>query len=448
MRRDAYKLLHDGALALARVEENGIRIDVGRLDRTIVKVKDRIEDLTSRLKETREWKLWRKIYGGKASIGSRSQLGEVLDGLGYHQGEKTSSGKRRSTARGVLEQIDKPFVKLFLDIEKLKKLHGTYLKGLRREVTDGLLHCFYNLHTVKTYRSSSDRVNFQNQPIRDKVMGKLIRSCFVPRPGHVLVEFDFGQLEVRVAACYNRDPVLIDYIKTGYDMHRDLASQCFLVEKDRVSKDVRYAAKNQFVFPEFYGSYFRDCAIGLWSAIDQLNLEVDGVPMRDHLRANGITELGDEDSDESFMRHICEVEEDFWGVRFKVYNEWKKEWYNQYLQRGWFDTLTGFREKGLYKRNDVINHPIQGSAFHCLLWCLIRLVQWTVKNKMQTKIVGQIHDSVLADVHKSELEDFVAKAQRLMVKDIRIAWDWIIVPLDVDVAIAEQNWYEKQEVDL
>lgn len=456
-REDACRLIHEGALALSRVEENGIQVDVARLDRTIARVGYRIDALSSELKTSEEWMVWRRVFGSRASLGSRPQLLKVLKQMGHElSGEMTQSRKREKADKTSLEKLDSPFVHDFLELEKLKKLHGTYLSGIRREVVDGLLHPFFNLHTVITYRSSSDRPNFQNIPIRDKLIGKLIRQCFVPRDGHVLVEVDFKQLEVSIGACYHRDPRMIEYLGTGYDFHRALAAELYMLDEVEVSDDVRYCAKNRFVFPQFYGSYFAQCAPDLWRVIDTMQLMAGDRPLKEHLAERGITSLGRAQSDwnvgriktgeGTFMDHVREVERRFWGERFCVYAEWKERWWQRYLKCGWFDLLTGFRESGLYKRNDVINHPVQGAAFHCLLWTLIETVKWLAKNKMTSKVVGQIHDSMLCDVHRDELDDFVAKVMELATVRLREAWRWIVVPLAVDVEVAEENWFEKRKV--
>jgi len=460
IREDARRLMLDGALALSRVEESGIRIDVDLLDRTIAKVSRRIEALTERLKDGEEWAEWRRAFGLKASLGSRLQLSKVLKRMGHElSGEKTRSGSREKTDKLSLERLDIPFVRDYLEVEKLKKLHGTYLLGVRREVVDGLLRPFFNLHTVVTYRSSSDRPNFQNVPIRDKMIGKLIRQCFVPRKGHVLVEVDFKQLEVSISTAYHRDPRMIEYLETGYDFHRSLAAELYMLEEGEVSADVRYCAKNRFVFPEFYGSYFAQCALSLWEAIDSMELRtVGGRPLKEHLAEQGIVRLGETRSDwrkgrietegGTFTGHVREVERVFWSERFPIYAEWKERWWQKYLKRGWFELLTGFREDGLYKRNDVINHPVQGSAFHVLLWSLVEMVKWLSKNKMRSMVVGQIHDSMLCDVHRSELDDFLVKVREITSVRLREAWQWIVVPLTVDVAIAEENWFEKRSVEV
>ncbi len=454
MTKQAYRLLHEGSLALAEIENNGMRIDVPRLDRTIEQAAVQIRKLEGRLKEDELWKLWKRRFGDRASLGSLHQLSQILyDELGHEPKSYTSGGrgskeekkrKRRPTMNEeALSRINLPFIKTYLRMGKIKDLRSTNLLGVRREVGgDGLLHPVFNLHLARTYRSSSNSPNFQNIPVRDKLLSKLIRRCFVPREGHVLVEVDYGALEVRVAACYNKDPRLIEYIcDPTKDMHRDMAAECYLLDEDQVTKETRFYAKNQFVFPEFYGSYWKKVAPKLWDVIDRFGLKtVDGVPLKEHLGGNGI------DDYEEFERHIEEVERDFWENRFPDYARWKVDWYKRYQRKGGFRMLTGFRVDGVYRRNDVINYPVQGAAFHCLLWSLVRIVKWIGKEKMRSKVIGQIHDSIVADVHRDELDDYLAKVEEVMTRDIRREWPWIIVPLEIEAEVSETNWYEKEPV--
>ena len=451
--KEAYQLLHEGTLALAKVEANGIRIDIDRLEATISKVSRYIDRLTEKLKDDEIWLKWRRRFGYKTNITSRTQLAKVVYGeLGYESEKKTKLEKRESADETSLRKLKIPFVNRYLQLEKLKKLRATYLNGVKREVVDGFLHPSFNLNLVKTFRSSSDSPNFQNIPIRDKRVGKLIRQCFIPREGNVLLEIDFGALEVRIAACYHKDPAMLAYIKDPTkDMHRDAACDCYLLTQDRVTKDIRFYAKNQFVFPEFYGSYYAKCAPNLWNAIDTAKLVTsNGTPLKEHLAEQGIKRLGacksgQEPKDGTFEKHIKEVETDFWENRFSVYAQWKDDWWNEYLKNGYFDLLTGFREVGVYKKNDVINHPVQGAAFHCLLWSLIQLQKWLTKSRLGAMIIGQIHDSILVDCPKEEIKKLISKAKCIMTGDIRNEWPWIIVPLEVEVEITETSWFEKEK---
>ena len=459
---DAYRLMHDGCIALSRVEAAGIRIDVEYLRRAIGQTRQRIAEIEETLKADEIYDLWRREYGQRTNLGSRTQLAHVLyNRLGYKVGAATASGRAQADQRA-LESINLDFVKLYLECEKLKKAEGTYLTHIEREVEGEFLHPVFNLHTTLTYRSSSDSPNFQNIPVRDPVQGALIRRAFVPRPGRVLVEIDYAAIEVRVAACYHKDTTMLRYIAEGYDMHRDMAAECYMLDVARYTgeraakalKAARQQAKALFVFAQFYGDYYVSCAKSLWEAIERHKLRgFDGRPLYTHLREQGIAKLGACDPSKppapgTFEHHIKQVEDRFWNVRFPQYAKWKRDWYGAYCRRGWFDTLTGFHIAGVMSRNDVINYPVQGSAFHCLLWSLIKLQQWLRKSKMKTIIVGQIHDSILADVVPWELDDFLAKARDTMTLDLRAAWPWIITPLEIEAEGSDVNWHEKKNLKI
>jgi DNA polymerase-1 len=453
---EAHKLFHDGAKALAAVEAAGMRVDRRYLKRTITKTNKRINRIEQRMRSDDVYKVWRREYGSRLELGSRDQLGHVLfDCMGYeHPGGISKTGKVRMNEEA-LANVDNDFVqKGFLPLEKLKKARNTYLAGIEREVEGEFLHAVYNLHTTTTYRSSSSDPNFQNIPIRDPMIGKLIRQCFIARPGHVLVEIDYGALEVRIAACYHHDPTMVKYIRDGYDLHRDMAAQCFKLPRDKVPKDARQHAKGAFVFAEFYGDYFKGVAPNLWSLIGRHDLQtVEGVDLYTHLASNGVERLGacrhgERAEPGTYERHIQRVEDHFWNKRFPVYTKWKQDWWNAYLRTGGFHTKTGFSVEGIYTRNQVINSPIQGSAFHCLLWSLIRMVAAIRKNKMRSRVVGQIHDSIVLDVHLDELADILAMAKHILTVALPKAWPWITVPLDADAEVAPKGgtWYDKEEV--
>ena len=88
------------------------------------------------------------------------------------------------------------------------------------------------------------------------------------------------------------------------------------------------------------------------------------------------------------------------------------------------------------RKNEVINYPVQGSAFHCLLWSLIKLHQWLKANEMESKVVAQIHDSIVLNLHPDELETVLKKAKQIMCVDVRKHWPWIITPLVVETELA------------
>lgn len=470
----AYKLMHEGAVALAQVEANGLRVDTAYLDATIEMLDGRIRDLEAELQRTDFWRQWRKAFGERSKLGSREQLGKLLfERMGY-KCERFSATGRYKVDEESLRDVDLPFVQNYIRVEKLKKARATYLLGLRQETVDGFFHPVFNLHTARTFRSSSGRdrdadvgggrdFNFQNIPVRNPDVGDMIRRCFVPRRGHVLAEVDYGGIEVRISACYNQDPRLLEYIHDDTkDMHRDMAVECYKLKvgpKDPWWKDkgpegghnVRYCAKNQFVFPAFYGSYYAQIAPDLWKSIDRMNLHAPGgVPMRDYLASRGITEYGEHDPKRppepgTFLHHVQQVEKRFWGERFRVYDQWKKKWWEAYQRTGRYAMYTGFEMAGYYRKNEVLNGAIQGSAFHCLLWSLTRIHRWLKRHKMRSMVVGQIHDSLILDVHEAELQDVLHKARQVMTEEILKAWQWVIVPLAVEVEVAPENWAGKKQ---
>jgi DNA polymerase-1 len=453
--RDAAKLMHRGAIALARIESNGLRIDVPYLEQAIKDTKKSIARETAALESTDEWRLWVRRFGSKAKMRSRAQLAVVLKELGHIKGDKRTKTGRDSVDQSALDDVDTPFVKSYLQLEQLHKLDSTYLQGLRREVFDGYLGPFFNLHTTETFRSSSSEINFQNIPIRNPTIGKTIRRAFIPRDGHVLVEVDYVGIEVRVSCCYNQDPRLISYVKDkSRDMHRDMAMQIFKLKCEQVSKVARYCAKNMFVFPQFYGDWYKSNAVQLWQAVDRLKVSVEGGgSLRDHLKSVGLSRLGECDWNSepkagTFEHHLKGVEHDFWNRRFSVYTQWKEDWYQAYRRLGSFQLLTGFVIEGLFNRKQVINYPVQGAAFHCLLWSLIELQREIDSRRWKSKLVGQIHDSLVADVHVEELDKYLQLVRDVMTNRLPEVWKWLIVPLEIEAEVAAVSWADKKPVDL
>jgi DNA polymerase I-like protein with 3'-5' exonuclease and polymerase domains len=107
--------------------------------------------------------------------------------------------------------------------------------------------------------------------------------------------------------------------------------------------------------------------------------------------------------------------------------------------------LTGFRCSGVMSRNDAINYPVQGAAFHCLLWSFIQIDRRMLHQNWDTKIIGQIHDAIVLDVHPDELEMVIEVVEQITCRDLPEAWKWINVPLEVDVDIypVDKSWADK-----
>jgi len=366
----------------------------------------------------------------------------------------TKSGKG-STDKETLTSLNIPELNYHLEAKKLKKIRD-YLDAFKREQVDGWMHTNFNLHLVSTFRSSSDKPNFQNIPKRDKVAMRATRQALYPRKGHQLLEVDYGQLEVRISTCVNKDPQLIHDILKG-DMHADMCKEIFQIKNfDNNNKDHHYlraATKNGFVFPEFYGDYFKNCAEALacqWGELPKTRwkagqgVEFEGKHLSDHLIAQGFTTL------DKFTLHLKKIEEDFWGKRYKVYARWKEKHWRQYQKDGYIEMLTGFRCQGVMSKNDVSNYVIQGPAFHCLLWSFIRLDEFIREYKLNSRIIGQVHDSIVFDVHPDEREELIKLVRDVTTVLLPKAWDWIQIPLDVDFEICgvDESWAEKRKLEV
>ena len=437
---DGYDLLHKGSMAFVDLEENGICVDVPYCEEQQKLINIREKLLLKELDEDDIVKHWRTTYREKFNLFSPVQLKHVLfdhlkiKPLAYTKPTKSNPNGNPSISADTLEDYIEaaPFVKKLVDLRKLTKVRDTFLKGIVEETVDGVIHPFFKLNTVDTFRSSSNSPNLQNIPQRDPEMKKIVRCALIPRPGHQLVEVDFNSAEVRVSASYNNDPVLIDYIKDPTkDMHRDMAMELFMLPAFNVSKEIRHLSKNGFVFPEFYGSYYAEVAPAIWKTIRRSNLTLanSDIKLIDHMKSQGI--LGER----GFANHVQKVEDAFWNKRFRVYNNWKQRVVDEYYTKGYMDTYTGFRIHGPLRKNQITNYAIQGSSSHCLLWSLTRLCQIARHEKWDSRFISQVHDSAICDVDPSEKDHVLSTIKRVMTVDLAKHWSWIQVPMEIEAEI-------------
>lgn len=466
----AARLFLDGQVALAEIEQHGFRVNMKRLETDELLLEKKITKLIKEVSDTKEGRIWKK-WVADPGLGkkprdfnplSNPQLADFLFKVLKLKPTAFTDKGNPTVDDDALALYDLPFCDLILELRKADKTLGTFLNGIRVEQINGWLRTFFNLNINISLRGQSDSPNFQNFPIRDREQGRIIRDKLYPRIDHQLMEVDFGALEVHISHCYHQDPTMDTYLRDeSKDMHRDTSSELFFLDPlDTLfwaNKEpgggywARFHGKNGFVFPEFYGSWFKQVAPNLWRAARELK-SADGKTMYQHLKEHGICGLGEVAAKfvekGTFLHHVQKVEKKFWYERFPIYTEWKEEWYRQYVKRGHFNLFTGFTCSGVMRRNEVLNYPVQGAAFHCLLWSMIQLHNWLKRYNMKTRIVSQIHDSILLDIHPSEVEDVVAAAHTIMTKTIRKHWDWIIIPLKVEFEIAPINgsWNEKQKL--
>jgi len=453
---NAYTLFHKGILSLARAERNGLRIDLSYISKQKHRLTKKIELLEKKIYASSFYRHWKHTTKGTPNLNSGTQLGHFLYIVKKITPKKLTDTGKGSTDEEALQMLNIEELKWILERTKLLKIRDTYLTAFEREQVNGVLHPFFNLHLARTYRSSSSNPNFQNIPKRDKKAMKIVRGAIIPRPGHQFLEMDFSGLEVSIAACYHKDPIMIKYLTDkGTDMHGDTAKQIFKIpDFDRHLPEhnlLRAATKNSFIFPQFYGDYYANNANNMcsnWLHLPQGKWKKDmGVPLNkkmsiaEHLINVGIKSYTD------FENHLKDIEYDFWNNRFKVYNNWKKKHYSQYLKNGYSSLYTGFVVQGVMGRNDVINYPVQGAAFHCLLWTFIEVDKALRARKMRSKIVGQIHDAIVLDVHPTELEHIYNIITYIATVQLPEAFKWINVPLSIDAEVSpvDGSWAERKE---
>ena len=453
--KDAHRLFLQGQVALAKIEAAGLPVDPGKLKASHAAVDQATQELGRKLKSHDIFQLQRKIFGTKCSLGSRDQLGSILfDHMKIPGATRSVKSGKYVMDVEALERINLDYVDWYVEYMQLQKIKGTYLNAISRDTIDGRLRGFFNLHNVKSFRGSADSPNLNNLPSRRAELARHVKGCICPPEGYYIVESDYSSLEVHVAACHNRDPTLIDYLENDYDMHRAVSKQCYIYEDDfieqnpKLAKILRQATKSDAVFSWFYGNYYKDITLRLWKTATNNN-------MLEHLASKGIKRLGLEfDYNEgqwveipgadAYVTHVKSIEDDFWKVRYPVYNQWRKSWFANYLARGYFHTLTGFAWYGVEKRNFVINCPIQGDAFHCLLQAIIDIQAEIERIRMDAEIVVEIHDSIVAIVHKSQLHDYVAMANHIMTTKLREKWPWIILRLKTETEVSPVSWADKQ----
>jgi len=435
----AYNLFQNGAMALADVSMNGICTDTRYIKKMIRRLEVRMDTLHTKMQQDKHVQQWRAVTKkrGEFNPNSSTQIQEVLfDTMGLSPIKETATGKA-STDVASLEQLRVPLARRIVQYRQAHKLSNTYLGNFLKETVDGKMHPNYLLNIARTYRSSSVSPNFQNIPKRDQKAQKITRSAIHPRPGRQILEVDYSGIEVRVSACNHHDTNMLKYIHDPTtDMHRDVAMLLLDISDPlAIKKHVRQGAKSGFVFPQFYGDYFVNCARALWDKW------LDGDDKK-ALKSKGMGTYT------KFEKHVKRVEDRFWNELFPEYTAWKERTYTRYMRRGYVDLLTGFRCYGPMRKNEVLNYPIQGPAFHCLLWSLTELNTELQEKKFDTLIIGQVHDSIVLDLVPDEFDELWPLVKEIMTQRIREEWPWIIVPLEVEGEITEidGDWYNQREV--
>ena len=466
---EAYDLFHQGSLALAEAEFNGICVDREYCELKIKNIGRQIKALTSQFMETELGRVWNARFGRRMALSKDDQLRKILfEDLGLESTIETSGGKHGKDKKAAVNNkaliaTGRDDAIQFLRIKMLQRIVDANLQGLLRESeADGYIHPFFHLGGyaedkeggARSYRGSSSDPNFQNFPHRKEESAKQVRPALIPRPGHRIVGRDYSGVEVCISVCNHQDPNMIRYIEHGDDMHRDCASMCYKLPPELCTKkagrfggEVRQAAKNQFVFPQFYFQEPTNTARGLWHYMLDMDLRHPGdeaKTIKKHLADKGIRNY------EAFENHIIAVCKEYWEVMFPGYKRWREKLIESYNKTGYVDFLSGFRVEGELTKYQLGNFPIQGPAFHVLLWSFIQVnTLWKGKTGWRSKLVGQIHDELTTDEHGGEFDQNQSEIPRIMTEDLRKAFSWVIVPMEVETSATpiDGNWFTQTKVE-
>jgi len=466
----AYNFFIEGLNVMGDIQHNGIPADMSYYVKTDKKLDKKIKKLKKYLTSGREARAFEEKYSRPIKITSNKDLGKLFFDVLGKDPVYTDKGSYK-TDKTTLESLNLPFVEKLLKMKKYEKAKGTYVAQFFREIVNNKIHPFFDLHIPVSYRSSSSMPNWQNLPKRDPEIGDLIRKGITPlRDDDVLIEADFGGAEVITSASYHNDPTFIYDVQHG-DMHKDLATELWMLPKSmliaanykskvkkKLAKMIRFFAKNNWTFAQFYGDYFGSCAKMLWENVIDAGLKLPtGETVEHWINNKGIYELGEvvngEPTPGSFMEHCKNIEKRMWTKRFPLYTKWKKDTVKFYQEHGFIKNHFGFRFTGYMSPNQCCNFPIQSASFHILVHALIKLNKWLKKNpKLRTSIIGQIHDSIIMNCPRKNVVKVLNKLNS-MVNNLQNEFKWLPIPMTMDYELSETkadggNFAEMTEIPL
>ncbi len=388
---------------LYRMERRGIAVDKEQLEQFGTMLSQRIADCEA------------LIFGfsdGSFNINSPKQLGELLfDKLGLPPVKKTKTGY--STNADVLEKLkDKhPIIPAIMDYRMLTKLKSTYADGLMSALDeDGRVRTTFQNLVTATGRLSSTEPNLQNIPVRTD-LGAEIRKMFIPKPGHVLVDADYSQIELRVLAHIADDQTMQEAFTSGLDVHTATAAQVFAVAPEQVTSLQRRHAK-AVNFGIVYGisefSLAEDIGVSRWEAKNYID---------------------------SYLAHYA-------GVR-----RYMKQVVEEARDRGYTQTMFGRRRyipelksSNFNVRSGAermtLNTPIQGTAADLIKLAMIRVENALNEHFSEAKLLLQVHDELIVECPEAIAEDVAAMVSREMESIAKLN-----VPLQAEAKIGK-SWYE------
>jgi DNA polymerase-1 len=311
-------------------------------------------------------------------------LGEVLfDLLKIDPKAKKTKTGQYATGEDVLLKLShtNPIVAHILVFRELTKLKSTYVDALPLLINKktGRVHTSYAQAVAVTGRLSSNNPNLQNIPIRSE-RGKEIRKAFIPRDSnHVLISADYSQIELRIVAAISGDPNMCDAFKTNVDIHTATAAKVFHVDAKDVTKEMRYKAKSVN-----FGIIYGQGAFGLADNLGISRTEAKEIIDNYKKEFNGITKYMDDTM--NFARENGYVQT-LMG---------RKRWLRDINSSNF--TVRGFAER------NAINSPIQGTAADMIKLAMIKIHHAIKKENLQSKMILQVHDELVFDAVKEELD--------------------------------------------
>lgn len=388
---------------LSRIERNGVKIDPAVLHKHSEEIALRLNELEQKAHE---------IAGEPFNLSSTKQLQTILfEKQGIKPLKKTPGGAP-STSEEVLEELalDYPLPKVILQYRGLAKLKSTYTDKLPLMINPktGRVHTSYHQAVAATGRLSSTDPNLQNIPVRNEE-GRRIRQAFIAPQDYVIVSADYSQIELRIMAHLSRDKGLLTAFAEGQDIHRATAAEVFGMSLESVTGEQRRSAK-AINFGLIYGM----SAFGLSR---QLN-----IPRKES---------------QKYM--------DLYFERYPGVLQYMESTRAQAKEKGYVETLDGRRlylpdikssnaARRAGAERAAINAPMQGTAADIIKRAMIAVDAWLEKEQPRVRMIMQVHDELVFEVHKDDLEAVSKKIHELMENSVKLD-----VPLLVEVGSGE-NW--------
>jgi DNA-directed DNA polymerase len=392
---------------LAQMEYEGIRLDTHFLGELSKEINTDLIALQTAIFDQ---------AGESFNLSSPKQLGDILfEKLKLLSKPKKTKTGQYATSEEVLSELasQHPIVANVLEFRALQKLQSTYIEALPREVNPrtGRVHTTFMQAVTATGRLSSNQPNLQNIPIRTP-RGSQIRKAFVPRnEDYTLLSADYSQIELRIIAALSEEDHMIEAFLQGQDIHRSTAAKVFGVPLEAVTKEQRSHAKTVN-----FGIIYGVSAIGL-------------------SQQTSLTRSQSKELIDTYYQTY---------PKLKTYIE-KQLFFAR--EHGYVQTLLGRRRylPDVYSRNQVVrgaaernavNAPIQGSAADIIKIAMVRIAQRLEKEKLATRMLLQVHDELLFDVPKAELEVVTPLIREEMQQAYKLS-----VPLIVEIGTGN-NWLE------